>query len=197
MGQAAASATRIFEILDAKSDVTDKPGAIALPAVQGDVRFENVTFRYFSSGEPVLKNVSFEAKPGQTIALLGATGSGKTTIINLLPRFYDPTEGRITIDGHDLRDVTLEFAARADRHRPAGDHPLHRHDPRQHRLRQDRTPAWRRSTAAAKAAAAHDFIMSFPQGYDTPGRRARHHAVAAGRSSASPSPAPCCSTRAS
>ena len=106
--------------------------------------FENVTFRYFGSGDPVLKNVSFEAEPGQTVALLGATGSGKTTIINLIPRFYDPTEGRITIDGHDLRDVTLELAALADRHRAAGDHPVLRHDPRQHRLRQDRMPPWTR-----------------------------------------------------
>ena len=84
------------------------PDAMALPPVQGQVRFENVTFRYFGGGEPVLRNVDFEAVPGQTVALLGATGSGKTSIINLLPRFYDPTEGRITIDGYDLRDVTLD-----------------------------------------------------------------------------------------
>ncbi|HEY6073256.1 MAG TPA: ABC transporter ATP-binding protein, partial [Anaerolineales bacterium] len=108
LGQASASATRIFEILDAKSDVSDQPGATSLPVVQGSVKFENVSFRYFNSGEQVLKNMTFEAQPGQTVALLGATGSGKTTIINLLPRFYDPTEGRITIDGHDLRQVTLD-----------------------------------------------------------------------------------------
>ena len=84
------------------------PTRSKLPAVNGNVKFENVTFRYFGGGDPVLKNVTFEAKPGETIALLGATGSGKTSIINLLPRFYDPTEGRITIDGHDLRDVTLD-----------------------------------------------------------------------------------------
>ena len=100
--QASASASRIFEILDAKSDVTDKLGAIPLPPVEGHIRFENVTFRYFGGGEPVLKNVSFETEPGQTVALLGATGSGKTTIINLLPRFYDPTDGRITIDGNEI-----------------------------------------------------------------------------------------------
>jgi ATP-binding cassette subfamily B protein len=85
MGQAAASAERIFEILDVESDVTDKAGAITLPPIEGRVTFEDVTFRYFSSGEPVLRQVSFAAEPGQTIALLGATGSGKTTIINLLP----------------------------------------------------------------------------------------------------------------
>ena len=101
-GQAAASADRIFEILDAKSDIVDKPNAIELPSVKGEVKFENVTFRYFHGGDPVLSEVTFEAKPGERIALLGATGSGKSTIINLLPRFYDPTEGRITVDGHDL-----------------------------------------------------------------------------------------------
>ena len=85
-----------------------EPNAIKLPDVTGTVKFENVTFRYFGGGDPVLKNVSFTANPGETIALLGATGSGKTTIINLLPRFYDPSEGRITIDDHDLRDVKLE-----------------------------------------------------------------------------------------
>ncbi|MEI6290371.1 MAG: ABC transporter transmembrane domain-containing protein, partial [Chloroflexota bacterium] len=95
-GQAAASATRIFEILDAKSDVVDKADAVQLPDVTGNINFENVTFRYVGGGDPVLDKVSFEARPGQTIALLGATGSGKTSIINLLPRFYDPTEGRIT-----------------------------------------------------------------------------------------------------
>ena len=108
MSQAGASATRIFEILDARNEVTDKPAALPLPAMHGDIAFENVTFRYFGGGEPVLKNVSFDVKPGQTVALLGATVSGKTTMINLIPRFYDPTDGRITIDGQDIRDVTLE-----------------------------------------------------------------------------------------
>src|SRR5690606_8765669 len=108
MSQASASAGRIFEILDAESDVKDKPGAIALPPVKGRVEFRNVTFRYFGSGEPVLNNVSFVAEPGQTIALLGATGSGKTTIINLIPRFYDVSDGAVLIDGYDVRDVTLD-----------------------------------------------------------------------------------------
>ncbi|HEX9439356.1 MAG TPA: ABC transporter transmembrane domain-containing protein, partial [Roseiflexaceae bacterium] len=93
MSQASASASRIFEILDAKSDITDKPGAITLPPIQGRVEFKNVTFRYFGSGSPVLGDVSFVAEPGQTVALLGATGSGKSTIINLIPRFYDASAG--------------------------------------------------------------------------------------------------------
>ncbi len=108
MSQASASASRVFEILDAKNDVTDRPGAQPLSAIQGTMAFEDVSFRYFGSSESVLSNISFMAKPGQTVALLGATGSGKSTVINLIPRFYDVSEGRVTIDGTDIRDVTLE-----------------------------------------------------------------------------------------
>jgi len=167
LGQASASATRIFEILDAHSDVTDKPGAQTLPAVQGRVRFENVTFRYFGSGEPVLNNVDFEAAPGQRVALLGATGSGKTTIINLLPRFYDPSEGRITIDGFDLRDVSLD-SLRAQIGIVLQETTLFAGTVREN-IAFGRTDAsLDEVVAAAQAAAAHDFILSFPQGYDTP-----------------------------
>jgi ATP-binding cassette subfamily B protein len=165
-GQASASAERVFEILDARNDIVDKPDAIELPDVTGEIKFENVTFRYFGGGEAVLKNVTFEARPGERIALLGATGSGKSTIINLLPRFYDPSEGRITIDDHDLRDVKLEslrskigivlqettlFSGSIRENIAFG-----RPDATQYEIE-----------AAAKAAQAHDFITSFPQGYDT------------------------------
>src|SRR5690606_27071939 len=102
----------IFEILDAPNDVTDRPDATPLPPVQGEVVFRNVTFRYFGSSEPVLADISFVAKPGETVALLGATGSGKTTIINLIPRFYDVSEGQLLTDGHDVRDVKLESLRR-------------------------------------------------------------------------------------
>jgi ATP-binding cassette subfamily B multidrug efflux pump len=165
-GQASASAERIFEILDAQSDVVDKHDAIELPAVEGQVKFERVTFRYFGGGEPVLNDVSFEAPAGARVALLGATGSGKSTIINLLPRFYDPSEGRITIDGYDLRDLKLEslrkqigivlqettlfsgtIRANIAFGRPDSDDAA--------------------IIAAAKAAQAHEFIMAFPDGYDT------------------------------
>jgi len=166
-GQAAASATRVFEILDAKSDVTDKPGAIDLPQVEGDINFENVTFRYMGGGDPVLDKVNFEAKPGQTIALLGATGSGKTSIINLLPRFYDPTEGRITIDGHDLRDVKLE-SLRAQIGIVLQETTLFSGSIRENIAFGKPEASDEEIIAAAKAAAAHDFIMSFPDGYDTP-----------------------------
>jgi ATP-binding cassette subfamily B protein len=166
MGQAAASADRIFEILDAKSDIVDKPDALKLPDVKGDVKFENVTFRYFGGGEPVLNNVSFEAKSGETIALLGATGSGKTTIINLLPRFYDPTEGRITIDGYDLRDVTLD-SLRAQIGIVLQETTLFSGSIRENIAFGKPDATLEEIQDAAKAAAAHDFIMAFPDGYDT------------------------------
>jgi ATP-binding cassette subfamily B protein len=167
MSQASASAERIFEILDAESDVTDRPGAEALPSVQGHIRFEDVTFRYFGSGEAVLKQVSFEVLPGQTVALLGATGSGKSTIINLLPRFYDPTEGRITIDGHDLRDVTLE-SLRSQIGIVLQETTLFSGTIRDNIAFGRPDATLDEVIAAAQAAAAHDFILSFPQGYDTP-----------------------------
>ena len=167
MSQASASATRIFEILDAKNEVTDKPNAQPLPPIQGQVVFQDVTFRYFSSSDPVLSEVTLEAKPGETIALLGATGSGKTTIINLIPRFYDVSAGKVLIDGHDVRDVQLESLRRqigivlqetnlftgTIRDNIAFGRPEATDD---------------EIIAAAKAAAAHDFITDFPQGYDTP-----------------------------
>ncbi|MFN7209821.1 MAG: ABC transporter ATP-binding protein, partial [Aggregatilineales bacterium] len=108
LAQASASAVRVFEILDAKSEVANAPDAVPLGEIKGQVEFRDVTFRYFGSSAPVLSNVSFTAQPGQTVALLGATGSGKTTIINLIPRFYDVSEGAVLIDGVDVRKVTLE-----------------------------------------------------------------------------------------
>jgi ATP-binding cassette, subfamily B, multidrug efflux pump len=164
--QASASATRIFEILDAKSDVTDKPEAVALPTVEGHIKFENVGFRYFGAGDPVLKNVSFDTLPGQVVALLGATGSGKTTIINLLPRFYDPTEGRITIDGHDLRDLSLQ-SLRAQIGIVLQETTLFLGTIRDNIAFGKPDATEEDIVSAAKAAAAHDFIMEFPDGYDT------------------------------
>jgi ATP-binding cassette, subfamily B, multidrug efflux pump len=167
MAQAAASATRIFEILDAKSDVTDKPGAIELPPIQGKVEFNDVTFRYFGSGDPVLKNVTFDAQPGQTIALLGATGSGKTTIINLIPRFYDVSEGAILIDGHDVRDVTLD-SMRSQIGIVLQETNLFSGTIRDNIAFGRPDASMEEITAAAEAAAAHDFIVGFAEGYDTP-----------------------------
>lgn len=166
MAQASASATRIFEIMDAKSDVTDKPNAITLPSIQGRVKFDNVTFRYFGSTEPVLARVSFEAHPGQTIALLGATGSGKTTIINLIPRFYDVSEGRILIDDRDVREVKLD-SLRSQIGIVLQDTTLFTGTIRDNIAFGRPDATMEQIIAAAQAAEAHEFIMTFPDGYDT------------------------------
>ncbi len=167
MAQASASATRIFEILDAQSEVANKPGAQELPAIEGRVTFENVSFAYFGAHDYVLRNVSFEARPGQTIALLGATGSGKSTIINLIPRFYDVTEGAVCVDGRDVRDVTLDSL----RHQIGivlQETNLFSGSIRDNIAFGRPEAPVEEVIAAAKAAAAHDFIMAFPEGYDTP-----------------------------
>ena len=159
MAQASASASRVFEILDAQSEVEDKPGAIALPPVEGRVEFDHVWLRYFGGGEPVLRDVSFVAEPGQTVALLGATGSGKSSVINLIPRFYDVTEGRVLIDGYDVRDVTLE-SLRAQIGIVLQDTTLFSGTIRDN-IAYGRPDATQEEVeAAAKAAAAHDFIVS-------------------------------------
>ena len=167
MGQASASATRVFEIMDAKNEVEDKPDAVELPTVQGLVKFDNVTFRYYKSGEPVLKNVSFETQPGQTVALLGVTGSGKTTIINLIPRFYDPSEGSVTIDGYDLRDIKLD-SLRSQIGIVLQETTLFAGTIRDNIAFGKTNASQEDIENAAKAAAAHEFILSFPQGYETP-----------------------------
>ena len=167
MSQAGASAQRIFEILDTQNEVEDKPGAAALTDPKGEVKFDDVTFRYFKGGEPVLANVSFEAHPGQTIALLGATGSGKTTIINLIPRFYDVSEGRVLIDGRDVRDLQIE-SLRSRIGIVLQETTLFSGSIRDNIAFGRPDARIEDIMAAARAAAAHDFIMEFPQGYDTP-----------------------------
>lgn len=167
MAQAGASSARIFEILDAKSDVTDKPNAIELPAIQGRVEFKGVTFRYFGSTEPVLRNVDLVAEPGQTVALLGATGSGKTTIINLIPRFYDVSEGSVLVDGYDVRDVQMD-SLRSQIGIVLQETNLFSGTIRDNIAFGRPDATLDEVIEAAKAAAAHDFIMSFPDGYDTP-----------------------------
>jgi ATP-binding cassette subfamily B protein len=166
MAQASASSDRIFEIIDAKNEVEDKPGAINLEDVEGKVKFEHVTFRYFDSGEPVLEDINFEAKPGQTIALLGSTGSGKTTIINLIPRFYDVSSGRVLVDGHDVRDLTIE-SLRQKIGIVLQETTLFSGTIRENIAygRPDATDE--EIIEAARAAAAHDFIVESPNGYDT------------------------------
>ncbi len=167
MSQASASAGRVFEILDAASDVVDSPHSLPLPRVRGLITFEAVSFRYFGGGQPVLNQVSFQAEPGQKIALLGMTGSGKSSIINLIPRFYDPTEGRVLIDGHDLRDVTLE-SLRAQIGIVLQETTLFTGSIRDNIAFGRPMSPLDEVMDAAKAASAHDFISQFRQGYETP-----------------------------
>jgi len=164
--RAAVSADRIYEVLDAKNEVVDKPNAETLPAIQGNVAFDNVRFRYIGQTEDVLKGVSFAVKPGQTIAVLGATGSGKSTIINLLPRFYDVTDGRVLIDEHDVRDVTLD-SLRSQIGIVLQETTLFSGTIRDNIAYGRPDAADEDVVAAAKAAQAHPFILEQPDGYDT------------------------------
>ena len=112
VSQAGAGAKRIFEVPDADIEVKDTPGAKELESMRGSVTFENVSFRYFEGGAYVLKDVSFHIDAGSHVAIVGATGSGKSTIINLIPRFYDATSGKVVIDGNNVKYVLLESLRR-------------------------------------------------------------------------------------
>jgi ATP-binding cassette subfamily B multidrug efflux pump len=216
VSQAAASAERVFEILDAQSEVVEKPDAGALPSIEGRVAFEGVWFRYFGpkendgsaeltdsglaprqprrpahpgsdgrqmgmppsqfpnfqptdfpiSDDWVLQDVSFVTEPGQMVALLGATGSGKSTIINLIPRFYDVTRGRVTIDSVDVRDVTLD-SLRSQIGIVLQETTLFSGTIRENIAYGRPDATMEEIIAAAQAAEAHDFIMEFTDGYDT------------------------------
>jgi ATP-binding cassette subfamily B protein len=165
VSQAGASAERVFEILDARSEVTERPGAVELSRNQQRVTFENVGFRYFGGGEQVLQDISFTAEPGQVVALLGATGSGKSTIVALIPRFYDVTEGRVAIGGHDVRDVTLD-SLRRQIGVVLQETTLFAGTIRENIAFGRPDAPFEEIVAAAKVAEAHDFITSFPDGYD-------------------------------
>ncbi len=162
---AAGSAQRVWEVLESEREVVDKPGALPLPPSRGRVALENVSFGY-EINRPILRNITLEIRPGETVALVGATGAGKTTLVGLIPRFFDPWEGRVAVDGKDVRDVQLKslrtqiamvlqepflfplsVAENIAYGRPAA------------------TPA--EIEAAARAARAHEFIQRLPDGYRT------------------------------
>ncbi len=163
-----ASAVRVMEVMDSIPDIQDKPNARPLTDVRGRVVFEGVCFSYIKDcTDPVLEDINLVAEPGQTIAILGSTGSGKTSLVNLIPRFYDVTRGRITIDGTDLRDVTQQ-SLRAHIGISLQETVLFSGTIRDN-IRYGREDATDEEVmVAAKAAQAHEFITSFPQGYDTP-----------------------------
>ena len=156
---------RVFEILDTQPDIRDRPDAVEMPPIKGHVKVSHVSFAY-DPRQPVLADLSFEVQPGQMVALVGPTGSGKTTLINLLHRFYDPLEGAISIDGHDLRAVRLESLYRQVALVPQetilfGGTILDN-------IRYGRDGASEEEVlAAARAANAHDFISAMPDGYRT------------------------------
>ena len=166
ISQASASAERIFEILDARSDVVEKPTASTLAPMQEGLVFEDVEFRYVGSGAPILSGVSFRTSAEETIAIVGETGSGKSTIVNLIPRFYDVTSGRITIDGIDVRDVTLQ-SLRRQIGIVLEETTLFGGTVRENIAygRPDASDAEVRR--AAEAASAADFVADLPDGYDS------------------------------
>ncbi len=173
---AGAAAERIFEILDVVPDVKDEPGARPLPRLQGHVRFENVSFAYGATPQngqtprqvkrPVLQDVDFQVQPGQVVALLGQTGSGKSTIINLLARFYDPSSGRILVDGYDVRQATLN-SLRSQIGVVLQETVLFATSVRDN-IAFGRDGASEQDVIeAAKAAQAHEFILQMSKGYNT------------------------------
>ena len=160
---------RIFEYLDLKQDITDAPGALALSPteIRGAVAFRHVVFRYGPEQEvPTLDDITFEAAPGQLIALVGPSGAGKTTLTYLIPRLYDADLGQVTIDGHDIKTIKLESLGEAIGVVTQETYLVH--DTIKANLRYGRPEATDAELiAAAKAAAIHDHIASLPEGYDT------------------------------
>jgi ATP-binding cassette, subfamily B, multidrug efflux pump len=164
--RAEASSQRIFEVIDAQSDVQERPGALPLPSIQGNVTFQKVSFRYIGSEEDVIRDVSFEVEPGKVVALLGRTGSGKSTIINLIPRFYDPTRGKVLIDGIDVREVTLN-SLRSQIGIVLQETTLFQGSVRENIAYGRPEATLEEVQAAARAAQADDFIKDLPEGYET------------------------------
>ena len=164
------AAERIFDILDTKPDITDEEEAIFLPQVKGEVSFEEVSFTY-DRGTPaetkVLSKVSFHIEPGETIALVGPTGAGKTTIVNLISRFYDIEEGTIRIDGYDITKITLE-SLRKQMGIMTQDNFIFQGTIRENILYGRPEATEEEMIEAAKAVSAHEFIMKMEKGYDTP-----------------------------
>jgi ATP-binding cassette, subfamily B, multidrug efflux pump len=163
---AASSAKRVFEIIDTPNVLQNKPDAKPLPHIEGHIKFENVSLRYRPDRPEALSNINFETQPNQVIGLVGPTGSGKTSIVNLIPRFYDTTGGRITIDGYDVRDVTLE-SLRSQVGIVLQETLLFTATIRANIAYGRPEASLDEIIAAAKAADAHQFISEIPKGYDT------------------------------
>jgi ABC-type multidrug transport system fused ATPase/permease subunit len=163
--RATAAGERIFQVLDEPEEVADRPGAVELPPGKGEIRFEGVAFEYLP-GRPVLHGVDLDVAAGRTVALIGHTGSGKTTLTSLVPRFYDATAGRVTVDGVDVRDVTLASLR--------GAIGVISQDPFLFSATVRENIAFGRGDVPveeverfARAAQAHEFIEQLPEGYET------------------------------
>jgi len=166
ISRAGASSQRVFEILDAPLEVTDAPDAKPLPPISCRVEFDDVRFRYPGSEQEILRGVSFAVEPGQTVAILGTTGSGKSSLVNLIPRFYDVTGGSVKLDGHDVRDVTL--SSLRSQIGIVLQETLLFSGPVRDNIAYGRPGATQEEIeAAARAAQADGFIRALPKGYDT------------------------------
>jgi len=170
--RAMAAGYRIFEVMDVPVTITNKPDAVELNDIEPTVEFDHVTFGYYPD-RPVLKDITFKVKPRQVVALVGPTGSGKTSIISLVRRFYEVDQGRVLVGGQDVRDVTLESLGKT-----IGmvlQEPFLFTGTIEENIRYSSNATHDEVVAAAKAVRAHDFIMRLPQGYDTPlGQRGRN-----------------------
>ncbi|HHW41326.1 MAG TPA: ABC transporter ATP-binding protein [Syntrophomonadaceae bacterium] len=167
ISRAKASADRLNEVLDMEPDIRNLPDADRTPLRTGEVVFDNVSFRYDTGkGEPVLKNISFTAHSGETVAILGATGSGKSTLVSLIPRLYEATEGRVFVDGRDVRRIDLEVL-RQGIGVVLQESLLFSGTIKENLLWGNENAGDEEIAAAARAAQAHDFIMNLPEGYNT------------------------------
>lgn len=164
--QSIASMDRMFELIDEPYEVEDKENALTLSKATGEVRFENVAFQYEADGSTILQNMNFTINPGETVAFVGMSGGGKSTIISLIPRFYDTSDGAVYVDGHNVRDLTIH-SLRSQIGIVLQDNILFSDSVKENILMGKPGASEEEVIAAAKAANAHDFIMSLPNGYNT------------------------------
>lgn len=164
--QSFASMDRVFELMEEKYDITDKEDAVTLPPMTGEVEFDNVNFSYEEEGEMVLKGIDFKVNPGETVAFVGMSGGGKSTIVGLIPRFYDVTGGAVRIDGYDIRDIKVK-SLRDQIGIVMQDTILFSDSVKSNILMGKPDASDEEVIAAAIAANAHDFIKELPEGYDT------------------------------
>ena len=164
--QSFASMDRVFDLMEQEYDITNKSGATELPPIEGEIEFDNVSFMYEEDGETILDGINFTVKPGETVAFVGMSGGGKSTIVGLIPRFHDVTGGAVRIDGHDLRDVNIK-SLREQIGIVLQDTILFSDSVKSNILMGKSDATDEEVIAAAKAANAHDFIERLPLGYDT------------------------------